>query len=79
MSNAAARWKAVQQKLAAIERAIDEVSQQRLICYVTDPLAFEHSELLQQREAVEAELRALARHAVLRCSSRAPPALRTDA
>jgi HAMP domain-containing protein len=62
MSNAAARWKAVQRKLAAIERAIDEVSQQRLICYVTDPLAFEHSELLQRREAVEAELRALARH-----------------
>jgi hypothetical protein len=60
MSNAAARLKAVQQKLVAIERAIDEVSQQRLICYVTDPLAFEHSELLQQRDAVEAELHDLA-------------------
>jgi predicted amino acid-binding ACT domain protein len=60
MSNAAARWKAVQQKLAKLDRAIDEVSQQRLICYLTDPLAFEHGELLHQREVVQQEMRDLA-------------------
>jgi hypothetical protein len=56
MSNAAARLKAVQRKLAAIERAIDEVGEQRLICFLSDPLAIEHDDLLQQREAVQAEL-----------------------
>jgi hypothetical protein len=62
MSSAAARLKACQKKLRALDRKISKVGEERLIFTVTNPLAIEHMELCLERKKVERELRDLEQH-----------------